>query len=549
MTEDKIQSIITSANSAFSNSERMNFQNLWEQSAKLCRPIGDTIQGLRSPGERKSTTRLVDIGIQSLNTFGAGLSSTLIPKGSKFFGYSLSKTANVENNDAINRWLNKCTSIANDYINESNFYSEFAKSLEDLGLIGTSLFLAEEDEEEGIRFKSYYVDSFAFIEDSNGRPDTVYFKITMTARQLIHKFGEDTLPEAVLRKSETAPDCPFKMFYVIGLRDKSKVDSASLNPTDHKYFAAYILEEEKHLIKETGFKTMPSSVGRWKQATNEIYGRSPAMEVQSTLALMNAMEYTKMRAAQRVANPQWLLPNDGSVRNLNNDNGGAIYYNASNPNAKPEQLADRSQPQLTDAYLEQKAEIIKDAFYIAIFNPLVDKQNMTLGEVSQRMAIANQNLIPNIARVIDELLSPTFKAIFQILADSGKFPVAPEGFNIKKITVNFISKAAQAVQALEVSGALQLAETITFLAQIDPAVVDYIDADAIVKLQAKALAVPNEAVRSDLSVKGIREQRAQQQAAQQAAEQAKIASDAYSKTSNAPDEGSPGAALMQQMGI
>lgn len=543
--------MISRFDSAFNNSERSNFKNLWQDAADMCRPMGNTVQGIRSPGEKKSTQRLVDVGIQSLNTFSSGLGSTLFPKGSKFFKYDLSKTSKIEDSNNLTRWLNECTDIAEAFVSESNFFTEINKSGSDLGLIGTSMLITEEDEESGIRLKSYYIDKFAFEEDSKGRPSAAFFKLDLTGDQIEDKFGTEGIPEDVRRKLNvgTGNDEKFEVLYCIYPRAKSSVVKDTMNPLKKKYAYTYILRDGAVSLKDGGYDRLPSAICRWAQASNETYGRSPAMEAQTTLSLMNAMEYTKLRSAQRVANPQWMVPNDGSVRNLNNDNGGVVFYNAANPNGMPKQLTDHSQPQITDAYIKQKEEIIKDSFFVPIFNPLVDKQNMTLGEVAQRMAIANQNLIPNIARVIDELLIPTFKNIFYILLENGHFPEKPENIDLDKIKVSFVSKAAMAVEALESTGTLQWIEQLGMLAQVDPSALDYVNIDAVVKMSASSLAVPNAAINSDIKVKQKREERAKQQQAAQAAEAAKVVSDTYSKTNEAPEEGSPGAALMNQMGI
>jgi len=482
-----------------------------------------------------------------LNTFGAGITSTLIPKGSKFFNYGLSRTSKNKNSDVLARWLNECSIIANDFINESNFFTEAPKSFEDLGLIGTSLMLVEPDTESGIRFKSYYIDSFAFTEDAKGRTDQVFFKINMTARQLKLQFPDAELPSTVEASANANSDDTFCVYLIIGPRLDG--DNESLNPQDWKYFSKYILEQQHVLLKESGYRKMPAAVCRWKQASNETYGRSPAIEVQSTLGITNAMEYTKLKSAQRIADPQWLCPNDGSVRNLNNQSGGVVFYNAANPNAKPEQLPDRGQPNLTDNYIQQKIRVIEDAFFVSIFNPLLDKQNMTLGEVQQRMAIANQNLVPSISRVIDELLKPVFVAVFQILLDNGYFPDAPSEFTDRDLQVSFISRAAMAIQALEAQAALQYAEIIGQMAQFTPDALDRINIDEVAKLQAKSLSLPNEVVPSDNEVQQRRQERAQQEANARQLEANRQLAETYSKTADAPEDGSPAAALLRQRGI
>ena len=48
---------------------------------------------------------------------------------------------------------------------------------------------------------------------------------------------------------------------------------------------------------------MPYSVARFYKTNYEKYGRSPAIEVFATLPLINRMEVSRIRGAERVSNP------------------------------------------------------------------------------------------------------------------------------------------------------------------------------------------------------------------------------------------------------
>ena len=95
MNKETIHSLIQASDAVMGSEERINFKNLWQASAELCRPLANTVLGARSPGEQKSTARLIDIGINCLNTFTACITSTLTPKGSKFITYQLRSTERV----------------------------------------------------------------------------------------------------------------------------------------------------------------------------------------------------------------------------------------------------------------------------------------------------------------------------------------------------------------------------------------------------------------------------------------------------------------------
>lgn len=540
MINDKeARNLIKRAKDSFGTSERSNFNDLWNSAVAMCRPESEDIYHGDTAGEKRTVDRYIDIGIQSLDDFTSGMTSTLIPKGSKFFEFVGAKAQRGDVSDAHRRWLVECSRITLDFLNESNFFSEVSKSLSDIGLIGTSLLMTEPCKEDGVKFKTFYINRYTILEDSNGKVDTVFFKFAMTARQLSQKFGTENLSDKVLNALNNGNDeSSHNVIHCIYPRkDHTK---GALNPTKQKYASIYLLEDEANILLESGFNEMPAAVCRWTQASNEIYGRSPAMQAQGNMSMCNQMEYTKLRSAQRIANPQWLLPDDGSVRNLNNQPGGIIYHNATNPNAVPTQVAPRDMPNVTDQYQQQKYEAIERAFYVPLWNPMGDVSgNTTASEINARMSIAKQSLVPKINRVIDELLEPTFKRVFQVLLDGGYYPEAPEEVNLRNVKVSFLSSAGLILRQIEAAGAMQLVEQMSLLAQVQPEIFDFIDTDELVKTVAFANAVPTNIIKSDYDVKRIRAARAKQAEAQQEAEQGIALADAYSKTNEAPAMGSP----------
>lgn len=545
MVYKNAQSLIKQANLAFNTSERSSFKELWSSALQMCRPSSEDVFEGGTAGEKKRVDRYIDIGVQALNTFTAGMTSTLIPKGSKFFEFSPSKSPMFKANDELQRWLADCSKITLDILNESNFYLEMSKAIDDLGVIGTSLVISEPCKNDGVRYKTFYITKYAFEEDAQGRVNVVYFKINLTARQIAQKFGKNVLTDKMIESMDL--DTKFTIIHVIQPRED--YEKKSLNPTKQKYASIYIDEETGELLKESGFSEMPAAVCRWFQASNEIYGRSPAMNSQGDLAQTNAMEYTKLRSAQRLASPQWLLPDDGSVRNLNNQAGGVILYNSTNPNGMPTQIAPKDMPNITHEYQQQKYDDIRMSFHVDVFNPMSDVTgNTTATEVDARMNIARQNLVPKISRVIDELLEPTLKRTFKILLDSGYYPAPPEEIDVKNIRINIMSTSGLILKQTEAVGALQLIESIAMLAQLKPEMLDYINGDELIKLVGYANAVPTQVLNSDYTVGQIRQQRADAQQAEQQQIQAVEAAKAYQATTKAAEEGSPAQLLTQFAG-
>lgn len=540
---DNYRHIVNKANTAFSTTERSNFESLWNSALGMCRPTSCNVNGGSTEGEKKRVDRYIDVGVNSLDRFTAGLISTLIPKGSRYFEFVPSKKR-ASADESLKRWLVDCSRITLDILNESNFYIEMTKAISDLGVIGTSLVVTEPSVEDGVRFKTFYISNFAVEEDANGRIDTVYFKLNLNARQVMQMFGEKALTDKMKSAMNNNIDIKFGIVHAILPRDAYSRNS--LNPRKQKFASLFIDEETGSLLKESGFSVLPASVCRWTQASNEIYGRSPAMQAQGNLAMANQMELTKLKSAQRIASPQWLLPNDGSVRNLNNQAGGIVFYNAANPNGIPQQIVPKDMPNITDAYQQQKMLEIQQAFFIDVFNPMQDVTgNTTATEINARMSIARQNLVPKINRVIDELIEPILKRTFRILFDGGYFPEAPENVNIGDVALNMMSTSGLILKQAEAVGALQTIESMTIMAQVKPQILDYINEDELMKLVAYSNAVPTNIIRSDFEVKKIREARAAMQQQQMQQQQLLDAAKIYQGTSKAAESGSPAELLSQ----
>ena len=127
---------------------------------------------------------------------------------------------------------------------------------------------------------------------------------------------------------------------------------------------------------------------------------------------------------------------------------------------------------------------------------------------------------PVLGRLQAELLQPLITRSYNILARKNLFKPAPDIIQGQDFDIEYVSPLAKAQRAGDVQSSLQFIELMQPLAQVDPGVIDYLDADNLVKHLISALSVPAKAVRGDDEVSEIREQRQAQQAQQQQLDQA-----------------------------
>ena len=530
-----------------SSSERLNFESLYQAAAEFCNPSADNIQSKRSKGERDDNQRITDVGIKSRRMFTAGMMSHLFPQGQNWIRV-VSQNRDLMNSDNVVRALSSVTKKFVRAIEDSNFYEEMGQCIDQCGYIGTTALYCEPTSTRILNFRSHYINQFFFCENYLGEVDTVIREFKLTARQAVQQFGDNCpTPIADIADDPKTSNKEFTFIHIVMPRAGFKADSPE--KTDKRIASYYISLELKEIVLESGFDEMPYSVGRFYKTNYEKYGRSPALEVFSTLPLINRMEVSRIRGAERVSNPPWLAPNDGSVRRISNDQGSIIYWNAGNPLSKPEQLRPMENVVVNDAMIEKKEQEIMDAFYVPLFNPLHNRQNMTAFESAERLNLSLQFLTPAVNRINKYFVTPILERAFGIMLRAGAFPelAIPElsGANLE---FDLVGKASIASRQIELFGTMTAMQQMMQIAQYKPEILDNVDADKTARFIQEVNMVPVDLQLSEEAVAEIRFARQQEALAQQEAMQAQAMSDAYVKTQKAPEEGSGAEAILQQLG-
>lgn len=528
-----------------SSSERVNFENLYESAAEFCNPSADNIQSKRSKGQRDDVQRITDVGIKARRMFTAGMMSHLFPQGQNWIRV-VPQNRDLQRNDNVVRALSSVTKKFVRAIEDSNFYEEMSQCVDHCGYIGTTALYCEPTNKRMLNFRSHYINQFFFCENYLGEIDTVIREFKLTARQAVQQFGEDC-PEDIskLASDPRTSTKEFTFIHIVMPRQNFVPDS--VEKTEKPIASYYISLTGNKLVLESGFDEMPYSVGRFYKTNYEKYGRSPALEVFSTLPLINRMEVSRIRGAERVSNPPWLAPNDGSVRRISNDQGSIIYWNAGNPLSKPEQLRPMDNVIVNDQMIQKKEQEIMDAFYVPLFNPLLDRQNMTAFESSERLNLSLQFLTPAVNRLNKYFVTPILERAFGIMYRAGMFPELDiEELSGANLEFDLVGKASIASRQIELFGTMTAMNQMMQIAQYKPEILDNVDADKTARFIQEVNMVPVDLQLSEEAVDEIRAERAEAQAAAEQRAAAQTLSDAYVKTQKTPEAGS-GAEFVQQI--
>lgn len=502
--------------------DRSSWDILWDTLAKYIMPRKGNILTKLTPGQDQTIDLYDSTAEEAAGVFAAGTMTHIMPAGEKW--------ARVESDDPdapdeIRAGFDELTDRVMQLIHTSNFYLTAHEDLLDDGIFGTSLWLLEPGKKHLLNFINIPVGTFAVSENAEGMVDTVGREWKWTARQAAQFWGREALgkqqQEALTSKNPTDCEKQFTYVHLIEPRDDSGYAGGPVSGTKRPIRSIYVCLEDQQVIAEGGYYTMPALCSRLLRSNNEVYGRSCGMACKSEVLVVNAMERDLLVWIEKMGNPPWLQPDD-SASAPDNRPGGVTYWDATNPNNKPEQLEPKGRVDLAEMKTEQKRNRIRSAFYNDLFKMLTTfdevKRQKTAYEVQQMVYEKLILFSPIFARYVTEKLNPTFERIVDMMARAGMLPVALQGIPGLQYKVTYVSKIALAIKAASTQSYVQMLQLVEAAAAIDPAARNVLDVVEGLRMTGANLGVPAKLLRSNRDVQRITAaQQAEARAAQAAA--------------------------------
>ncbi len=513
--------------------DRINWDSQWQECADYGMPQNNQITTKKAKGQ--ASTDLFDTTAEESNIqLAAGLYSYMFPTEGRAFVLEIDDDE-LSENDEVSQWLEKTTKIIHKYLVSSNFRQAFFEFLKSLGCFGTACLYEEKGKKDVITFINHYMANIFIVANSDGIIDTVFRRFEYTARQAVQEFKIENLGEKITKAYNNPNQRDKKFRFIHAVFPREEYDPAKDDPLNMPFVSIYISRGEKEIIEESGYPELPYQVDRFDKDAQEEYGRSPMMKKLPDIKMANRMQRTRIKGWEKQVDPPTLLPDDGSVWPLATKPGGVIYYRAGG--AEPKYWEFKGNLQTMEEAILSTQQIIQKGFFLDMFDPLVDRQNMTATEVMARVEQKMRFLTPIIGRLQSELFNPMIHRIIGILSRQGKLPEMPSELSEKEFSVLYLGRLALALRTLESEGLAQLMLEWAPMAEISDHM-DNLDTDISFRDSSRNRGVPATwlkgiEVRDNGRLK--RKQDAQQQALlEQVPELAKAAKAAGTK----PEDGS-----------
>lgn len=486
----------------------------------------------RSPGQELRSRIYNNTPGEALERLVGGINSLLTNQSQKWFDFGVRQYVPSEEG---HRWLSKSRDIVLDVLSDPsvNLYATLDECYESLAGFGTGVVFA--DNENGLRFRSIPLSGAFIDEDEMGMVDTVYRKFEYTVRQAIQAFGKENLSLQVQEKLASAADpsdiLAEKRQFLHAVGPRSDHDPASGFAIKMPWYSAVIDIEDKHLIREGGFRRNPYMVPRWRRGSGERYGRSPGMVLLQDIRYCNALSKAALSSAMKEADPPVQMPDMGFLRPARLEPGGLnVYRSHSTGRIEPIQTGARSDR--ANAIIGDIEARIRQGFYNDMFEmPQIDR--MTATEVIQRQQDMRQLFAPTLNRLYSELLDPIIFEAFSFANEIGLLPPPPDEIAGLGLRVHYTSPLARAQRASEMGSFLEWMSAIAPLADADPTVLDNVHPDRTAKRLAVAVSLPEDMTRSSDELNELRSRRVAEQEQEQQLAQASTAASAVKEGAQA----------------
>lgn len=476
--------------------------------------------------------KIVDTtGILDMRTLAAGMQGGMTSPVRPWFKITLEDEEAAKQHEA-GEWLDEVSRRMLTLLHNSNFYNSIHGLYADLGTFGTALMLETADW-TGLNFQLVRAGEYVLDVNDKNEVDTFFRRMLMSARQILLKFGEQNVPEAVKNAANNRNATEFdQRFEVIhGVFPRRDPVYGKLGGGNMPFASVYWMRfsdggGKPHLLRESGFEEFPAFAPRWDVNGADVYGRSPAMDVLPDCRMLQAMNTTVVKMLHKNADPPVAAAAELKSVGVDLTPGGINYISSADGRMSgvvPIQQISPQSIQYTMQAIEGVQSKVHEGLFSDLFKMLIqnDRRQITATEIEAR---EQEKLIlvgPVVERLHKELLSPVIERTYELMRRFDYLPPVPDSLAEVPLRVEFVSVLAQAQRMVSTSGIDQTMAFVANAAQIDPSVLDNIDFDKAVQHYVDDLGAPASILRSEDAVQALREQRAQAQAqAQQQAEAA-----------------------------
>lgn len=465
----------------------------------------------------------------------------------QWFDYGIEDIGDEASRDTARSLLEKVKKVVYMWLQKSNYYPTFRSVVRSGADLGTGGCYFQMNERTGLPvFSVFHLADIETMTDEYGVVDTVYRKIWLTRKEAERHFPDAELPRRVLDSKK--PRERFLFYQMISPVLKWDFDI----PGDGDYISIYWSDDDREkVIREERIAERPFAIFRWEEP---VFGGpwgvdSPGQLSLAAMRFVNELQEDVVTLSELVAKGHWKKTKGLKV---NFRAGGVTELNPGEDFALTQATGDLSWLAEHIAYYRA---VINDCYKTNLFLTLTNNidRTKTATEV-QGLTQERETLMQSFwSRLANQFFEPLHEWLYLRVLKSGKLTdITKDELDALRdldMRIDYISPAYMAQKrAFELGPSMSWISDAVQLAQVNPNILDKVNFDAFLDLDAVVRNAKQEIVISSEDAQRAREIRANAEAAManQAAEQEalKNASDAYGKLTKRAEDGSAAQLLL-----
>jgi hypothetical protein len=408
-------------------SRRKQFEPLWELENKIFRPRrADFLGGPESDGKQYGAKIYDGYPQNVMLKFCVGFLSYLISRRTPFLQFVVEDNSLMDNDD-VKKYLQACTEQITFGINKSSAFTALKQFMPDYATTGTAVIISEKDyKRDRISFVTRHPKRNYIADDRFGKPEVYHSPISITASMAIEMFGEDELPQEIIKASERNPFQKYDFIYCVYPNDGYVEGALDKNRQRYKEFYLYQGgSKESKIVYSGGRKSFPI-IGRMGKDEECEYGMSLAADALTEALFSNKLGEKKLIAAHKAVEPPMLVHGELRGELHTGANGRTYTSDMASKIARP--LIENINWPLAENEQELLHKSIDDKFYVRLFNLFAGREGpqITMYE-AQRMIGEQASLL---ATVLDDfepdVLDNMVDVVWDNETEAGRMPEAPD---------------------------------------------------------------------------------------------------------------------------
>lgn len=501
--------------------ERSSWEDLWRDIRDYCLPDLGCFSGEDATQGSKRYRKILDAeAIDCADVLAAGLLGGVSSPSRPWLRLT-TMDPDLDKNAAVKEWLNKVQDLLLLYFSKAECYNALHQSYLELPVFGTACTIVKPHPEQLISLQNLTIGEYWLAEDDYGKVDTMYRRLSLTAKQMVQQWGFEAVNNDVRQAFEKDPFTRFNVIHAIEPRierNPDKRDNKNM-PWQSVYFQEGVQDK---VLSESGFRNFPALCPRWMTSGGSVYGRGPGAKA---LSAQKSLQRLHLRLAEFVdygTRPPILYPSTLKDQLSQFKPGGRVAVNPQEAPIIRSMWEVRTDPQAMLALIQSTRQDIQRIFFVNVFQMIAATANQTDRTATEVQALEQEKVMmlgPVLERLHTELLDPLVTNAFGFMVEYNMLPEVPEELYGRELSIEYVSVLAEAQKNASANGIVRTAQQIGLLAQINPQAVDKLDVDATIDQLADMNGVPPPLIVTGQKVALIRQQRAEQQQAQMQAAQ------------------------------